>query len=67
MNKNIFEGTWEEVKGEIKQAWGRLTDDDLIQIKGCQKEIYSKLQKLYGYCKEEAEKAVKEFRVNGTK
>ncbi|HRD69277.1 MAG: CsbD family protein [Legionella sp.] len=62
MNTDIFEGKWEELKGQLKQAWGKLTDDDLTQIQGSQQEIYGKLQKHYGYTKEQAEKAVKEFR-----
>ena len=61
MNKDIFEGKWEEIKGQIKQTWGKLTDDDFTQIKGSQQEIYGTLQKHYGYSKEQAEKAVKEF------
>ncbi|MCX7114756.1 MAG: CsbD family protein [Gammaproteobacteria bacterium] len=61
MNKDIFEGKWEEIKGKVKQAWGKLTDDDLEQIKGNQQEIYGKLQKHYGYDKERAEKAIKEL------
>lgn len=61
MNKNIFEGQWDEIAGKMKQAWGKLTDDDLQQIKGAQQEIYGKLQKHYGYSQDQAEKAVKEF------
>ncbi len=61
MNKDIFEGNWEEIKGKMKQKWGKLTDDDYDQLKGSQQEIYGKLQKHYGYSKEEAEKAVKDF------
>lgn len=61
MNKDIFEGKWEEVTGKMRQLWGKLTDDDFQQIKGNQQEIYGKLQKHYGYSKEEAEKAVKDF------
>lgn len=64
MNKEIFKGNWEEIKGNIKQAWGKLTDDDLMQIKGSQQEIYGKLQKHYGYSKEQAEKAIEEFKTN---
>lgn len=62
MNKDIFNGTWDKIEGEIKQAWGKLTDDDLLQIKGSQQEIYGRLQKHYGYSKEEAEKVVDDFR-----
>ena len=61
MNKDIFEGKWEEIKGKMKQQWGKLTDDDFKQIEGSQQEIFGKLQKHYGYSKEEAQKAVKEF------
>ncbi|HFR4926337.1 TPA: CsbD family protein, partial [Legionella pneumophila] len=61
MNKDIFEGKWEEVKGKMKQTWGKLTDDDFKQIEGAHQEIYGKLQKHYGYSKEEAEKMVQEF------
>lgn len=62
MNKDIFEGKWEEVKGKMKQAWGKLTDDDFTQIEGNHQEIYGKLQKHYGYTKDQAEKSIKEFK-----
>jgi uncharacterized protein YjbJ (UPF0337 family) len=45
----------------MKQSLGKLTDDDFKQIEGAHQEIYGKLQKYYGYSKEEAEKRVKEF------
>lgn len=61
MNMDIFEGKWEEMKGKIKQKWGKLTDDDMQQIEGRQQEIYGKLQKHYGYSKDEAERQVKDF------
>jgi uncharacterized protein YjbJ (UPF0337 family) len=61
MNKDIFEGGWEETKGKMKQFWGWLTNDDLDELEGNQQEIYGKLQKHYGYTREEAEKAVKDF------
>lgn len=61
MNKDIFQGKWEELKGHMKKTWGKLTDDDLKQIEGNQQEIFGKLQKHYGYTKEQAEKAIKDF------
>lgn len=61
MNKDIFEGKWEEVKGRMKQVWGKLTDDDLKQIEGNQQEIFGKLQKHYGYSEEQVKKAIKDF------
>ncbi|QEY52371.1 CsbD family protein [Legionella longbeachae] len=61
MNKDIFQGKWEEVKGHMKKTWGKLTDDDFKQIEGNQQEIFGKLQKHYGYTKEQVEKAIKDF------
>ncbi|KTC97539.1 CsbD family protein [Legionella erythra] len=62
MNKEIFEGNWEEMKGKIKQQWGRLTDDDLLEIEGDNQEIYGKLTKHYGYTKDEIDKQLERFR-----
>ena len=40
MNKDIFEGKWEETKGKMKQLWGKLTDDDFKVIEGNHQEIF---------------------------
>lgn len=61
MNKDIFEGKWEELKGQMKQFWGKLTDDDLKQIEGNQQEIFGKLRKYYGYSEDQVKKVVKDF------
>jgi hypothetical protein len=34
MNKDILKGQWKELKGEAKKKWGKLTDDDLLEIEG---------------------------------
>ena len=34
MNEDILKGKWKEIKGEVKQKWGKLTDDDLAQVEG---------------------------------
>jgi uncharacterized protein YjbJ (UPF0337 family) len=46
----------------MTKTWGKLTHDDLKEIEGNHQEIYGKLQKLYGYSKEDVEKAIHEFR-----
>lgn len=61
MNKDIFEGKWEEIKGKMKQSWGKITDNGFKEIEENQQEIFGRLQKYYGYTKDEAEKAVKDF------
>jgi uncharacterized protein YjbJ (UPF0337 family) len=34
MNKDIPEGNWRQLKSQVKEAWGELTDDELDQIAG---------------------------------
>lgn len=58
MNKEIFHGKWDEVKGLLKQHWGKLTDDDLLQIKGNHEQVYGILEQRYGYAKEEIQKTL---------
>ncbi len=55
MNKDIFEGKWKEMKGQTKEWWGKLTDDDLEQAAGNAEQIVGLLQQKYGYTREQAE------------
>jgi uncharacterized protein YjbJ (UPF0337 family) len=34
MDWNRVEGNWKQVKGKVKEKWGKLTDDDLAAING---------------------------------
>ena len=61
MNKDIVEGNWTEIKGKLRQAWGKITDNDLTQMKGNYEELSGKLQKSYGYGKDEAKKEIDGF------
>jgi len=61
MNADILKGQWKEIKGEVKQKWGKLTDDDLTQIEGKEEQLLGLLQKRYGYAKEKAEEEYKGF------
>jgi uncharacterized protein YjbJ (UPF0337 family) len=55
MNKDILKGNWMKIRGEVKQWWGRLTDDDLDYIEGSRDKLIGRLQERYGYSKERAE------------
>lgn len=48
VNKDIVEGKWLEMKGEIQKAWGRLTNDELEKTKGDSKAIAGLVQQKYG-------------------
>ena len=61
MNKDIIKGKWQEVKGKLRQQWGKLTDDEIGQMKGSYEELEGTLQKRYGYKKEEAQEQIETF------
>ncbi|HUX78896.1 MAG TPA: CsbD family protein [Alphaproteobacteria bacterium] len=61
MNKDIIKGKWHEIKGKVKQQWGKLTDDEITQIHGSYEELEGILQRKYGYQKDQAEKEIQTF------
>jgi uncharacterized protein YjbJ (UPF0337 family) len=48
MDKLQLKGGWNEIKGKIKQAYGDLTDDDLVREEGKDDEMLGKLQQKTG-------------------
>lgn len=56
MNKEILQGKRRELKGLLKERWGKLTDDDLDRIEGQVERLVGLLQQRYGYPKERAER-----------
>lgn len=48
MNENTIKGQWEQVKGEVKETWGELTDDNLTQLDGTRQKISGKIQENLG-------------------
>jgi uncharacterized protein YjbJ (UPF0337 family) len=61
MNNDIFAGKWKQLRGQVQQKWGDLTNDDLDRIKGTQTEFEGLLQEKYGYTKERAKQEVDNF------
>jgi len=47
-------GLVEQLKGKVKDQWGKLTDDDLDRIGGNYERFEGTLQERYGWKKEEA-------------
>jgi len=48
-----FKGSWNEVKGMLKQKYGKLTDDDLAFSEGKEDELLGRLQQKLGRTKED--------------
>jgi uncharacterized protein YjbJ (UPF0337 family) len=55
MNWDRIKGNWEQVTGNVKTQWGKLTDDDLKVIAGHRDQLAGKIRERYGVAKDEAE------------
>ncbi len=64
MSWDKIAGSWKQLKGQVKERWGKLTDDDITAIDGKQDQLAGKLQERYGYAKEKIEQEVSDF-ING--
>ncbi|ASD63596.1 CsbD family protein [Bdellovibrio bacteriovorus] len=58
MNKDVIQGKWKEIKGDLHKAWGNITDDEWEKTKGDATAIAGILQQKYGMAKEEASEKV---------
>jgi uncharacterized protein YjbJ (UPF0337 family) len=54
-------GKWKEMKGRVRERWGKLTDDDLDVIAGKRDQLVGMLQQRYGLAQDEIERQVAEF------
>jgi uncharacterized protein YjbJ (UPF0337 family) len=61
MDWNRVEGNWKQVKGKIKEQWGRLTDDELDVIAGNRDQLEGKIQERYGLAKDQIRKDVDDW------
>jgi uncharacterized protein YjbJ (UPF0337 family) len=61
MNWDQIEGNWKQIKGVVRERWGKLTDDDVDVIAGKRDILLGKIQEKHGIAREEAEKELKAF------
>jgi uncharacterized protein YjbJ (UPF0337 family) len=61
MNEEQVKGNWKQITGQIKEKWGKLTDDEVTQAEGRTDYLAGRVQEKYGQAKDEALKEVNEF------
>ena len=61
MNQDILEAKWEQLQGQVKQHWARLTDNDLQRIAGKREALAGELQERYAYTRRQAEQEIDAF------
>ncbi len=62
MNADQNEGLWKQLKGKIREQWGKLTDDDMDQVQGKWENLSGRIQERYGRGREDVDRELDEFR-----
>ena len=61
MNWDTVKGNWKQMTGKVKEEWGDLIDNDILEAEGDRDQLVVKIQAKYGIAKDEAEKQVDKF------
>jgi uncharacterized protein YjbJ (UPF0337 family) len=61
MNEDILKGQWMQLKGKVREKWGKLTNDDVDEIQGRTQQLVGLIQERYGIARAEAERQVKDW------
>ena len=61
MNEDTLKGQWNQLKGKVREKWGKLTDDDVDVIRGQSQQLVGRIQERYGIARDEAERQVKDW------
>ncbi|HEX2655330.1 MAG TPA: CsbD family protein [Xanthobacteraceae bacterium] len=58
MSWDQMEANWKQLRGKVKEKWGRLTDDDLEEISGSREKLEGKIRNRYGQARDQIRKDV---------
>jgi uncharacterized protein YjbJ (UPF0337 family) len=61
MNEDTLKGQWSQLKGKVREKWGKLTNDDVEIIQGRSEQLVGRIQERYGVARGEAERQVKDW------
>ena len=64
MNWDQVEGKWMQMRGKMKEKWGKLTDSDWDAVAGRKDQFLGKLQERYGFSREQAEKDLTDWQLH---
>jgi uncharacterized protein YjbJ (UPF0337 family) len=62
MNEDTLKGQWTQLKGKVREQWGKLTNDDVDQIQGRSEQLVGKIQERYGVARDEAKRQVEAWK-----
>jgi uncharacterized protein YjbJ (UPF0337 family) len=61
MTWDQVKGAWKELRGAMRERWGKLTDSDLDTIAGQREQLVGAIQRQYGVTRAQVEEQVAAF------
>jgi uncharacterized protein YjbJ (UPF0337 family) len=61
MNEDTLKGQWTQLRGKVREQWGKLTSDDLDEIQGQSEQLVGKIQERYGVARDDAKRQVDDW------
>ena len=61
MNEDTLKGQWTQLKGKVREQWGKLTNDDVDLIQGQSEQLVGRIQERYGIARDEARRQVNDW------
>jgi uncharacterized protein YjbJ (UPF0337 family) len=61
MNLDRLLGTWQQLRGKMKERWGTLTGDPYVLAAGARDRLLGEIQEQRGASKEEADRQLRDF------
>jgi uncharacterized protein YjbJ (UPF0337 family) len=61
MNRDILAARWTQLRGQLRENWGKLTNDDLDRVQGRWEQLIGLLQERYAFTKAKAEAELDAF------
>ncbi len=52
--RDVLMGKWKQLRGHVREEWGKLTDNQIDQINGSYDRLVGVLQENYGYTHQRA-------------
>lgn len=61
MNEHTIKGKWNQIKGDIRNLWGNLADEDIDRAGGNMTSLAGVIQEKYGHAKDDITRKLDEI------
>lgn len=65
IDQGVLQGSWQQIRGKLREKWGQLTDDDLAKFDGNVEQLIGRIQRKTGEAKQNVEQFLEELADNG--